>query len=191
MRWRLELPLNANGLWTLEVGDVFGSDLGTFVRWDLLIETCATSVPVVFCAPVAPGTSSGCLPQLSAPSNPDVQHSAPCILTLTQVEGAKSGLFFYGVNGSQQLSWCNGIGSSFLCVRPPTQRTVSLVSGGTQGQCDGQFVLDWNAFQLANPGSVGSPFLVGDVVDVQGWFRDPGSCKTTFLSPAAELTYQP
>ncbi len=76
-------------------------------------------------------------------------------------------------------------------MRPPTQRTSSLVSGGSAGQCNGTFVLDWHAFQLANPGSIGSPFGVGDTVDVQGWFRDPGSCKTTFLSPAVELVYQP
>lgn len=182
---------NANGQWTLEVRDDFGSDLGTFVRWDLFVDTCAASVPVVYCNPVAPGTSSGCLPTLSAPTHPNVQHTGPCVLTVSQVEGAKSGLFFYGVNGSQQLSWCNGVGSSFFCVRPPTQRTSSLVSGGNAGQCDGVLPLDWHAFQLANPGSIGSPFSVGDTVDVQAWFRDPGSCKTTFLSPAVELVYGP
>ncbi|MCY3003572.1 MAG: proprotein convertase P-domain-containing protein [Planctomycetota bacterium] len=185
------LGQNPNGTWTLDVRDDFANDTGSFLRWDLFIETCGTSAPTVFCNPVAPGTSSGCLPSLSAPTNPNVQHSGQCLLTLTQVEGAKSGLFFYGVNGSQQLSWCNGVGSSFFCVRPPTQRTSSLVSGGSAGQCNGVFVLDWHAFQLANPGSIGSPFGVGDTVDVQGWFRDPGSCKTTFLSPAVELVYQP
>jgi subtilisin-like proprotein convertase family protein len=182
---------NPNGTWTLDVRDDFANDTGTFVRWDLFLETCATSAPTVYCNPIAPGTSSGCLPVLSAPTNPNVAHSGSCLLTLTQVEGAKSGLFFYGVNGSQQLSWCNGVGSSFFCVRPPTQRTTPMVSGGSAGQCNGVFVLDWNAFQIANPGSIGSPFGVGDTVDVQGWFRDPGSCKTTFLSPAAELVYQP
>ena len=148
-------------------------------------------MPLVYCNPIAPGSSSGCLPVLSAPVNPNVAHAGPCVLTLSQVEGQRAGLFFYGVSGSQQLSWCNGLGSSFLCVRPPTQRTVSLASGGTSGQCDGVFTLDWNAFQLANPGSIGAPFAVGATVDVQGWFRDPGSCKTTFLTPAATLTYQP
>jgi subtilisin-like proprotein convertase family protein len=182
---------NPNGTWTLDVRDDFANDTGSFLRWDLFIETCGTSAPTVFCNPIAPGTSSGCLPTLSAPTNPNVQHSGTCLLTLTQVEGAKSGLFFYGVNGSQQLSWCNGVGSSFFCVRPPTQRTTPQASGGSAGQCNGTFVLDWHAFQLANPGSIGSPFGVGDTVDVQGWFRDPGSCKTTFLSPAVELVYQP
>jgi hypothetical protein len=161
------------------------------VRWDLKLATCSVAVPLVYCSAVAPGSSSGCIPQLAAPTNPNLAHSGTCVLTLTQVEGQRAGLFFYGVNGSQQVPWCNAGGSSFLCVRPPTQRTPSSSSGGSAGQCDGSYALDWNAFQLANPTALGNPFTLGSIVDVQGWFRDPTSCKTTFLTPAAKLTYQP
>jgi hypothetical protein len=76
-------------------------------------------------------------------------------------------------------------------VKPPTQRTLAQNSGGFTGQCNGTLTLDWNAFQLGNPGSLGAPWLAGDRAQVQGWFRDPASCKTTFLSAALELTYQP
>ena len=185
------LGQNPNGNWVLEARDDHGLDVGTLVRWDLMIDTCAIAVPQVYCTPLAPGSSSGCVPQLSAPTNPNLAHSGTCLLTLSQVEGQRAGIFFYGINGSQQQSWCNGQGQSFLCVRPPTQRTLSSNSGGTPGTCSGSFTLDWNAFQLANPTALGNPFGIGSAVEVQGWFRDPTSCKTTFLTPAATLTYQP
>ena len=57
--------------------------------------------------------------------------------------------------------------------------------------CDGVFFLDWNAYQLANPGLPGQPFAAGDKAWVQGWFRSTADCKTTFLSEAVELTYTP
>lgn len=185
------LGQNPNGIWTIEARDDHALDIGTLVRWDLKLATCSVAVPLVYCSAVAPGSSSGCIPQLAAPTNPNLAHSGSCVLTLTQVEGQRAGLFFYGVNGSQQVPWCNAGGSSFLCVRPPTQRTTSSNSGGSAGQCDGSYLLDWNAFQVANPTALGNPFTLGSVVDVQGWFRDPTSCKTTFLTPAAKLVYQP
>lgn len=185
------LGQNPNGNWVLEARDDHALDVGTLVRWDLLIDTCAIAVPQVYCTPLAPGSSSGCIPQLSAPTNPNLAHTGTCLLTLSQVEGQRAGIFFYGINGSQQQSWCNAQGQSFLCVRPPTQRTLSSNSGGAPGSCSGSFTLDWNAFQLANPTALGNPFGIGSAVEVQGWFRDPTSCKTTFLTPAATLTYQP
>ena len=185
------LGQNPNGNWVLEARDDHALDVGTLVRWDLIVETCAVAVPQIYCAPLPPGSSSGCIPQLSAPANPNLAHSGTCVLTLSQVEGQRAGIFFYGINGTQQQSWCNSQGQSFLCVRPPTQRTLSSNSGGTPGTCSGSFTLDWNAFQLANPTALGNPFGIGSTVEVQGWFRDPTACKTTFLTPAATLTYQP
>jgi len=175
----------------LEAHDDHALDVGTLVRWDLIVETCAVALPQVYCTPLAPGSSSGCIPQLSAPGNPNLAHSGTCVLTLSQVEGQRAGIFFYGINGSQLQSWCNAQGQSFLCVRPPTQRALSSDSLGTSLMCNGSFTLDWNAFQLANPTALGNPFGSGSTVEVQGCFHDPTACKTTFLSPAATLTYQP
>ena len=62
-------------------------------------------------------------------------------------------------------------------------------SGGSTGACNGQLTLDWNAFQTTFPGSLGNPWTAGDEAYVQGWFRDPTSCKTTSLSNAVILTY--
>lgn len=138
------------------------------------------------------GTSTnGCVPSIAANNNPSVSVANPCDITVTGVEGQKNGLLFYGVNnaGFAFLPW--GLGTSFLCVKAPTQRTTAQLSGGTAGLCDGQFALDWNAFIAANPGALGTPFSAGDKVYMQGWFRDPPAPKTTNLTDAVELTYVP
>jgi subtilisin-like proprotein convertase family protein len=184
------LGQDPNGTWQLEVFDDFANDVGTLVRWDLTVSTCGGVGPPAYCPPNAPGTTSGCLPTISAASHPNVAHSIPCVVNVTNVEGQKSGIVFYGISGTMSVPWCTG-GNSFLCVKPPTQRTLAQNSGGFTGQCNGTLTLDWNAFQLGNPGSLGAPWLAGDRAQVQGWFRDPASCKTTFLSAALELTYQP
>jgi hypothetical protein len=71
------------------------------------------------------------------------------------------------------------------------QRTPGQSSGGSAGACDGSLVLDWNAYQASHPFAFGQPWSVGAKVFVQGWFRDPPSCKTTNLSDAALMTYAP
>ena len=50
---------------------------------------------------------------------------------------------------------------------------------------------DWNAFVGGSPGTLGAPFSAGSRVYVQGWFRDPPSCKGTSLSNAVALTFAP
>jgi hypothetical protein len=70
-------------------------------------------------------------------------------------------------------------------------RTNVQDSGGTAGACDGTFTLDWDGFQLAHPGALGAPWLVGTSAFVQCSFRDPASCQGRTLSNAVELVYQP
>ncbi|MCC7014039.1 MAG: hypothetical protein IT454_15890 [Planctomycetes bacterium] len=145
--------------------------------------------PTTFCT--SGTTSNGCTATISAANNPNVAHSAPCQINVSGVEGQKSGIIFYGLSQLPQ-PWCAlGGGSSFLCVKPPTMRTLTQSTGGTSNACNGQLQLDWNAFQLANPSALGNPWTAGDKVYVQGWFRDPPACKTTSLSNAVELTYLP
>jgi hypothetical protein len=154
---------------------------------DLVIKFAGPSGPTNYCT--AGTTTSGCNASIAASGNPDVTHTNPCMITASNVEGQKSGIIFYGLmqNG---IPWCSSGGSSFLCVKSPTQRTPVQMSGGTNGACDGMLALDWNAYQTGHPTSLGNPFSSGDVVDVQAWFRDPPACKTTALSDAVELTYQ-
>jgi hypothetical protein len=160
---------------------------GGFVQMDALeVEYGAGApTPIVYCT--AATTSHGCVASISASANPDVGHASPCNVSVAGVEGQKQGIVFYGLSQSAS-PWCLG---SFLCVKAPTQRTGVQGSGGTAGQCDGSLALDWNAYQLANPGSVGWPFTAGESAFVQAWFRDPPACKTTSLSDAVRLTYVP
>jgi hypothetical protein len=51
--------------------------------------------------------------------------------------------------------------------------------------------LDWNAFVASHPGAVGTPFSAGQLVQAQGWFRDPPSPKSTMLSNAIEFVVAP
>jgi hypothetical protein len=51
--------------------------------------------------------------------------------------------------------------------------------------------VDWNAFIATNPGALGNPFLAGQAVYAQGWFRDPPAPKTTSLSNALKFTVCP
>jgi hypothetical protein len=156
-----------------------------------MFRTGPATEPLTYCAPSAPGTSSGCLPQISATGHPDVAHSNVCVIDATGVEGQRSGTIFYGVSGALQSPWCSSGGSSTLCVRAPTVRTAPQASGGASGACDGALTLDWNLFQAAHPTALGNPFSAGDVVNLQGWFRDPTSCRGTSLTEAVQLTYLP
>jgi hypothetical protein len=143
--------------------------------------------PVEYCT--SGTTTNGCTATIHASAGPDVSHVTPCTITVDGVEGQKTGIVFYGLTQTA-LPWCSG-STSFLCVKPPTMRTAPQNSGGNANACDGAFVLDWSAFQLATPGALGQPFVAGSKVFVQSWFRDPPSCKTTGLSNAVELTYHP
>jgi hypothetical protein len=157
-------------------------------HWDVFAHD-RYAAPLVYCT--AGTTANGCAASISASAQPDVAHSNGCVAAVNGVDGQRTGIVFYGLSSLVQ-PWCSaGGGTSFLCVKPPTQRSPPQSSGGTIGLCDGALTLDWNAFQLANPSSLGNPWLAGTKAFVQGWFRDPASCKTTSLSDALELTYQP
>ncbi len=150
----------------------------------------AATPPTAFCTA---GTSSiGCTPAISANAQPSVSGANACTISIAAVEGQRSGLVFYGTDNSgfSALPWGPG-STSFLCVKPPTQRTPAQSSGGNIGQCNGVFALNWNNFQTAFPGSLGQPWVAGEKVYAQGWYRDPSAVKTTNLSNALELTYVP
>jgi hypothetical protein len=177
------------GVWTLECYDWYlPSDSGTFTSWELKGDL--GGAPTAFCT--AGTTSSGCVPAISGSDQPSASFANPCVITVANVEGQRSGLVFYGVDntGFSAVPWA-ATSTSFLCVKLPIQRTAGQDTGGAAGACDGQLVLDWNAFQSAFPGSLGAPWVAGEQAYVQGWFRDPPAPKTTNLSDALLLTYRP
>jgi hypothetical protein len=146
--------------------------------------------PSVYCT--AGTSTNGCVPAITADNQPSLSQANPCNVTVANVEGQKSGLIFYGVDNSGFVPTVWGLGgTSYLCVKAPTQRTNTQSSGGTLLQCDGSLALDWNAFQSANPASLGNPWAAGHRVFAQAWYRDPPAPKTTNLSDAVELTYAP
>jgi hypothetical protein len=134
-------------------------------------------------------TSSGCTASMSWVGTPSATAGSGFVLSANGVEGQKTGLIFYGASGGQAVPW--GTGSSFLCVKPPTQRLSVSTSGGSSGQCDGTIAADWNAFRALNPAALGAPFVVGDLFQAQCWFRDPPSPKSTHLSDALEFQLCP
>jgi subtilisin-like proprotein convertase family protein len=181
-----------NGTWTLSVYDNASPDSGLFTRWDLSIRTYGPTIspPTSFCT--AGTTAHNCAASISGSANPSVSFANPCAVTVASVEGQKTGVIFYGIDnaGYAPIPWSLG-SSSLLCVKAPTQRTGTQSSGGANNACNGVLALDWNAFIAGHPSALGLPFIAGDKVYVQAWFRDPPSAKTTSLSNALEMTYQP
>ncbi len=181
------IPL-ASGNWTLSIYDWYvADDGGSLTSWALCFDRA--SLPVAYCT--AGTSTNGCVPAMSATAQPNLANNAGCVISCANVEGQKLGLIFYGVDntGFTPNPWGSGV--SFLCVKAPTQRTGSSNSGGSFGGCDGALSVDWDAFQIARPNSLGNPFSAGDSIFVQTWYRDPPSAKTTNLSDALELTMQP
>ncbi len=137
------------------------------------------------------GTSSnGCVPSIGASGTPSLSVSSGFSIDVTQLDGQRSGLFFYGVNGRANAAWSVG-STSLLCVKAPVQRMGLATSGGTFGQCDGQFSVDWSAWSAAHPGALGQPFAAGEIVNAQAWYRDPPAPKGTQLSDALEFVLAP
>ena len=141
---------------------------------------------VAYCT--AGTSSSGCLALLSASGTASASLPSGFELVATDVEGARDGLFYFGVNGRQAVPWGNG--SSLQCVAPPVARGGVLASTGTSGACDGGFAQDlntlWSSSPAMNPGAAAT-------VQAQLWYRDPlnTSNSTTSLSDALEFSVMP
>jgi hypothetical protein len=148
-----------------------------------------STAPVVYCT--AGTTTNGCVPSISGTGTPSATAAAGFTLDVANVEGQKQGLFFYGVSGPTASPWGSG-GTSFLCVKSPTQRMGAQDSLGTAGLCDGAYSQDWNTYRFnSSPTAVGQPFAAGNTVWAQAWFRDPPAVKTTNLSDGLEFVLQP
>jgi hypothetical protein len=146
-----------------------------------------SSTSLAYCT--AGTTANGCNASISSAGIPSASSASGFTIAVANVEGATFGMIFYGVHGRVLNAW--GMGTSFLCVKQPLQRTGIQATGGTSSQCNGSLVLDWNAYRASHPTALGSPFSAGQTVDAQGWFRDPPSSKTTSLSNALEFSVQP
>jgi endonuclease I len=135
-------------------------------------------------------TTNGCAPSISAAGTPSASANSGFTISVADVEGQKQGLIFYGVSGRAANAWWSG-STSFLCVRPPTQRSPAQNSGGTDNACDGVLALDFNAYRAAHPLALGQPMAAGLIIDAQAWFRDPPAPNTTNLSNGLEFALTP
>jgi Tol biopolymer transport system component len=137
-------------------------------------------------------TTNGCNAIMSSNTGvADMSNGAGSfVLTCAHVEGAKTGLIFYGASGRASTPW-SATSTSTLCVDPPLQRAPAQNSGGNFAQCDGTLTLDLFQFFGTHPGALGQPIYPGQVLDAQAWFRDPSAPKTTNLSNAMEFTIAP
>jgi hypothetical protein len=180
--FRGEIPGNLVGLveYKVEATDNHGNVGVSVVK--SFVASCPTSVTNYCTAGVS---TNGCVPVINAIGVPSATAPSGFNLTVTNVEGQKQGLFFYGVSGRKALPWFGG--NSFLCIGSPTQRTPVQSSNGTANACDGVFALDWNDFMFTHPTAVGQPLQPGTVVDMQVWYRDPPSPATTNLSAGVEF----
>lgn len=188
------LPVGAHPT-ALAAGDLDGNqstDLVTANRDSSnasVLRNARAGGPVTYCTSGI--NSLGCQPTISANANPVVSHATACQISIASLEGQRSTLIFYGLSALPQ-QWCGpGVGSSYLCVKPPTMRVSQQSSGGLVGACNGAATFDWSAYQLATPTALGAPWTAGESAFVQGWYRDPQSCRTTGLTDAVQLTYQP
>jgi len=168
----------ATGVYTIVVADRNGTGVGLYgVGFPRDVQTYCT----------AGVSASGCTASMSAIGDPSVGASNGFAVLATGVEGNKDGLFFFGTNGRQAIPWGNG--TSFQCVSQPVIRSPVFDGVGATGACNGYFALDFNAY--AQTLAAGAP-TAGSQVQIQSWYRDPGSTANvkTSLSDALEFTMQ-
>jgi hypothetical protein len=182
--------------------DLYANDntlAGDRVYWDDVSITPNTSPIAIDCfgsfnVYCTAGTSlSGCVPTIAGSGVPSASAASGFSISLSNSEGNKQGLLFYGMNGQNLSGTPWGVGSSStLCVKAPTQRTPLQPLSGTAGQCNASYNIDWNAYMAANPGSVGNPRTVGQSFDAQYWYRDnTAAVKSTSLSDGLHFTLAP
>jgi len=157
-----------------------------------LVPLAAAQNPTPYCT--AGVSSNSCAALIGANGQPNVTNTAGCVITVSGVSANKQGVIFYGVDntGFTPSVWAGGLSSSYLCVKAPFQRLgAPQNSGGTSGQCNGVYVTNWDAFQIANPTALGNPWLTGDKAYLQSWYRDPLAVNASNLSNALQLTLRP
>src|SRR5882672_1032522 len=131
-------------------------------------------------------TVHGCVPWMAGEGTPSSTAANGFDVVAYSVEGNRMGLIYYGFYAAS-APWAIG-STSYRCVGYPVQRTGASNSGGTLGQCNGEFRVDFNAWIQANPLALGYPFVAGQVFYAQGWFRDSGAPKGTNLSNGLRFT---
>jgi hypothetical protein len=135
-------------------------------------------------------STHGCSATLSATGSPSASAASGFQVHATNVEGAVSATFFYGVQGRVALPWAS-TSTSFMCVKSPIQRVGALNSGAASGGCGGALSFDFLAYMAGHPTALGQPLQAGQRFNLQAWYRDPAATKATNLSDALEFNLAP
>jgi hypothetical protein len=180
-------PLMAGDLVRVDLHAASGSAVEQYTSNDFLeVAFDPNAIPTPYCT--AGISASGCQAVLSASGTASASAASGFLLSASNVEGVKDGLFFFATNGQQANAWGNG--TSFQCVVPPVMRGGLLGGTGTNGSCDGVLSQDlnarWTAKPTQNPGG-------GATVQAQCWYRDPQntSNQSTSLSDAIQFQVTP
>ncbi|MCC6408622.1 MAG: PD40 domain-containing protein [Planctomycetes bacterium] len=148
------------GLYQAFVHDLVGCD-------PIIAETCQGGT-----------TSHGCSPLLGTTGTPSGSAGAGFTLDASGLEGGRSALVFYALGGGKPQPW----GTTFRCTSSTVQRAIVTHTGGTPGACNGAVSFDWNQYVATHPSALGAPFVGGETVSVQVWFRDPSAPLSSNLS---------
>ena len=134
---------------------------------------CDTTV-ATYCAP----SSGGCVARISTTSVPNLCQSDLFALYVGPAPGDTFGIAFFGLSGPADLPF--GTQGGRICVAGPLRRSVPLLSSGTAGSCDGEFVFTLEHMLEQYPNVV----QTGTRLHAQAWFRDPASPDGFGLSDA-------
>ncbi len=133
------------------------------------------------------GTSvHGCVASIAGVGTPSTTSASGFNIVVSNVPGQRYGTIFYGFYPAN-VPWAPN-SPSYRCVSFPIQRMGNLPTHGTASQCNGDLTIDFNAWYAANPGTLGAPFVAGQVFYTQGWYRDPAAPMQTNLSNGLRFT---
>lgn len=133
------------------------------------------------------GTSvHGCTALIAGVGTPSSSAGSGFNIVVSNVPGQRYGTIFYGFYPAN-VPWAPN-SPSYRCVSFPIQRMGNLPTHGSVSQCNGDLTIDFNAWYAANPGTLGAPFVAGQVFYAQGWYRDPAAPKQTNLSNGLRFT---
>ena len=154
---------------------------------DIFVRDLFDPPPHVYCN--AKPNSCGFDPWIMAMGTPSLSGSLFMISAVGARPG-KQGLLMYSPSGAASAPFNGGT----LCIAPQGLKRGPIVAsiGGTPGNCDAVFDVDWNAFSTGAGGGNPAAFLlnVGQRVNVQWWGRD-SVANGSFLSDAIEYFVAP
>lgn len=188
-------PAPTFGTPAIDCIDLYASNTlipNSFCFWDdIAIQPEGSAPPPTVYCTVGTTTNTACNPTIGFAGTPSASAASGFTISANNLEAAKNGLIFYAVTNTSftPVLWGSG-GTSYLCIKAPTQRMNPMLSTNVGG-CAATFSQDWNAFMTANPGALGNPRATGASFDAQGWIRCPPCPKTTILTNAVRFVLAP